>query len=187
MWVVPIRFSAADSSVTFDTQAGPVPLPPWSGVPVAMAMEVDRATLQSALRIQREGILRARDEEGDPIACAAMIDPDGCHTCETDTVLMLVSAGRSSPMRSKNRLWTCMKPCLAALLWRLMPRFEKSRRHARQQHGACVYPRATIPRLAQVVEHMNDDLELQQLWKCANITAVQRLEHDRPWPVHIRS
>ena len=33
---------------------------------------------------------------------------------------------------------------------------------------------------------MNDDLELQQLWKCANVTAVERLEMTDHGPVHVR-
>jgi len=40
--------------------------------------------------------------------------------------------------------------------------------------------------LTQVVEHINEDLELQQLWKCANITAVERLMMTDHGPVHIR-
>jgi metal-dependent HD superfamily phosphatase/phosphodiesterase len=41
-------------------------------------------------------------------------------------------------------------------------------------------------KLSQVVERMNDDLELQQLWKCANVTAVERLEMTDHGPVHVR-
>jgi metal-dependent HD superfamily phosphatase/phosphodiesterase len=41
-------------------------------------------------------------------------------------------------------------------------------------------------RLARVVERMNEDIELQQLWKCANVTAVRRLNMTDHGPVHIR-
>jgi metal-dependent HD superfamily phosphatase/phosphodiesterase len=41
-------------------------------------------------------------------------------------------------------------------------------------------------RLSQVVERMNEDLELQQLWKCANVTAVERLQMTDHGPVHVR-
>ncbi|HVA92638.1 MAG TPA: HD domain-containing protein [Chloroflexota bacterium] len=40
--------------------------------------------------------------------------------------------------------------------------------------------------LSRVVERMNDDLHLQQLWKCANVTAVNRLKMTDHGPVHIR-
>lgn len=40
--------------------------------------------------------------------------------------------------------------------------------------------------LSQCVERINEDLELQQLWKCANITAVERLRMTDHGPVHIR-
>ena len=41
-------------------------------------------------------------------------------------------------------------------------------------------------KLASLVERMNADLELQQLWKCANVTAVERLRMTDHGPVHIR-
>ena len=41
-------------------------------------------------------------------------------------------------------------------------------------------------KLASLVERMNTDLELQQLWKCANVTAVERLGMTDHGPVHIR-
>lgn len=41
-------------------------------------------------------------------------------------------------------------------------------------------------KLASLVERMNADLELQQLWKCANVTAVERLGMTDHGPVHIR-
>ena len=41
-------------------------------------------------------------------------------------------------------------------------------------------------RLSRLIEHVNEDIELQQLWKCANVTAVQRLEMTDHGPVHIR-
>ncbi|HVC83441.1 MAG TPA: HD domain-containing protein [Chloroflexota bacterium] len=40
--------------------------------------------------------------------------------------------------------------------------------------------------LNRVVERMNDDLHLQQLWKCANVTAVDRLRMTDHGPVHVR-
>src|SRR5437879_337675 len=41
-------------------------------------------------------------------------------------------------------------------------------------------------KLSQLVERINDDLELQQLWKCANVTAVERLQMTDHGPVHVR-
>jgi len=41
-------------------------------------------------------------------------------------------------------------------------------------------------KLNTVVDHMNADLELQQLWKCANVTAVERLGMTDHGPVHVR-
>lgn len=41
-------------------------------------------------------------------------------------------------------------------------------------------------RLSKVIERMNEDMELQQLWKCANINAVRRLSMTDHGPVHIR-
>ena len=41
-------------------------------------------------------------------------------------------------------------------------------------------------KLTSLVERMNADLELQQLWKCANVTAVERLGMTDHGPVHIR-
>jgi metal-dependent HD superfamily phosphatase/phosphodiesterase len=40
--------------------------------------------------------------------------------------------------------------------------------------------------LSRLVDRMNDDLNLQQLWKCANVTAVERLHMTDHGPVHIR-
>jgi hypothetical protein len=56
-------------------------------------MEVDGQTLARAVRMQDAGTLHARDEAGEPISCTAIVDPQGCHTCETDSVLMLVQCG----------------------------------------------------------------------------------------------
>lgn len=41
-------------------------------------------------------------------------------------------------------------------------------------------------KLSSVVDHMNRDLELQQLWKCSNVTAVERLNMTDHGPVHVR-
>lgn len=41
-------------------------------------------------------------------------------------------------------------------------------------------------KLQSLVERMNEDLELQQLWKCANVTAVDRLGMTDHGPVHVR-
>jgi metal-dependent HD superfamily phosphatase/phosphodiesterase len=41
-------------------------------------------------------------------------------------------------------------------------------------------------KLNHLVDRMNDDLELQQLWKCANVTAVERLRMTDHGPVHVR-
>ncbi len=41
-------------------------------------------------------------------------------------------------------------------------------------------------RLSQAVDHINEDIELQQLWKCANVTAVERLKMTDHGPVHVR-
>jgi metal-dependent HD superfamily phosphatase/phosphodiesterase len=47
-------------------------------------------------------------------------------------------------------------------------------------------PAAHNAKLARVVDRMNEDLELQQLWKCANVTAVERLHMTDHGPVHVR-
>lgn len=42
------------------------------------------------------------------------------------------------------------------------------------------------PRLQRIVERINADLELHQLWKCANVNAVDRLGMSDHGEVHIR-
>lgn len=63
-----------------------------------------------------------------------------------------------------------------------------------QEEAAALAPTARkmrIPashnaRLSLLVDRMNLDLELQQLWKCANVTAVDRLSMTDHGPVHVR-
>ena len=93
MWITPLSFSAGEKDVMFAEGGEKLPLPPWSGVPVALEMEVDGETLARAVALQEVGMLFARDEEGDVVHCAAMVDAGGSHTCETDSVLMLVQCG----------------------------------------------------------------------------------------------
>jgi len=101
MWVTPIDFTIAGEIIRFDTGVEPLPLPPWSGVPVAMEMEVTRALLAQILKTSGEGALQAYDETGAVVACQAVVDPQGSHTCETDTVLMLVQCGPFQPVLNK--------------------------------------------------------------------------------------
>jgi len=97
MWITPLALAVADATITFDRAGEPLPLPPWSGVPVAIELEVDRDTLAHALQLGEEGSLLARDEEGTLVRCPTMIDPRGSHTCESDTVLVLVQCGPFEP------------------------------------------------------------------------------------------
>ncbi len=61
---------------------------------------------------------------------------------------------------------------------------------ARTSHAPTVRPMRVPARhndiLATVVDRLNADLEVQQLWKCANVTASDRLEMTDHGPVHIR-
>ena len=93
MWITPISFSVAESTIALDSVPGPVPLPPWSGVPVAIQLEMGPAALAGLPRTDDEGMLRARDEGGALVRCSAFIDPHGIHTCETDSMLTLVQSG----------------------------------------------------------------------------------------------
>jgi hypothetical protein len=93
MWITPISFSAGNQAVQFAEGGEKLPLPPWSGVPVALEMEVDGEILARAVTLQEVGALYARDEEGEIVHCAAVVDAKGSHTCETDSVLMLVQCG----------------------------------------------------------------------------------------------
>jgi hypothetical protein len=92
MWITPLSFTAGGEAVQLG-QSEPLPLPPWSGVPVALQMEVDGPTLALAVGMQEAGTLHARDEAGASVCCAAIVDPQGCHSCETDSVLILVQCG----------------------------------------------------------------------------------------------
>ena len=97
MWVTPRAFVTDAGQLVFDTQMDPVPLPPWSGVPVTMPMEIGRETLRLFLAQPERGMLVAIDGEGRAVRCAAEIDREGSHTCETDTVLMLIQQGPFEP------------------------------------------------------------------------------------------
>ncbi len=61
---------------------------------------------------------------------------------------------------------------------------------SRTSHAPTVRPMRVPARhndiLATVVDRLNADLEVQQLWKCANVTASDRLEMTDHGPVHIR-
>jgi len=100
MLITPVAFTVRDRTVRFGATAA-IPLPAWSGVPVALPLEVDRETLNTARAYLDPGSLLARDEEGDDVRCAAIVDPDGSHTCETDTVLMLVQCGPFEYVRDR--------------------------------------------------------------------------------------
>lgn len=102
MLITPLAFTVRDHTVRFPPATAPIPLPAWSGVPVAMPMEVDGATLAEARSLLDPGALLGRDEEGDEVRCAAMVDPEGSHTCETDTILMLVQCGPFEYVRREN-------------------------------------------------------------------------------------
>jgi hypothetical protein len=92
MWIKPLFLATEGGSVRFDEMER-LPLPPWSGVPVALDMEVDGATLARAVQLTAAGTLYAQDEENEPVHCAALVDAMGSHTCETDSVLRLVQCG----------------------------------------------------------------------------------------------
>ncbi|HVC83442.1 MAG TPA: hypothetical protein VNL35_23375 [Chloroflexota bacterium] len=100
MMITPVAFTVRDHTVRFAAPAA-IPLPPWSGVPVALPLEVDRESLNSARAHLDPGSLLARDEEGDDVRCAAIVDPEGSHACETDTVLMLVQCGPFEYVRDR--------------------------------------------------------------------------------------
>ena len=93
MWIKPLSFASEGGSVRFDDEMERLPLPPWSGVPVALDMEVDGPTLARAVLLTAPGRLYAQDEDDEPVYCAALVDPKGSHTCETDSVLRLVQCG----------------------------------------------------------------------------------------------
>ena len=93
MWIKPLSFVTEGGAVRFDSGMEKLPLPPWSGVPVALDMEVDGPTLAQAVQITAVGTLYAQDEDDEPVHCAALVDPKGSHTCETDSVLRLVQCG----------------------------------------------------------------------------------------------
>jgi len=61
---------------------------------------------------------------------------------------------------------------------------------ARTSHAPTVWPMRVPARhnriLAALVERLNGDLEVQQLWKCANVIASDRLNMTDHGPVHIR-
>src|SRR2546423_9858619 len=66
----------------------------------------------------------------------------------------------------------------------------EEREEARTSHAPTVRP-VRVPAghsktLATLVDRLNADLEVQQLWKCANVTASDRLGITDHGPVHIR-
>src|SRR5579864_979785 len=66
----------------------------------------------------------------------------------------------------------------------------EEREEASTSHAPTVRPMRVPARhnqtLATLVERLNADLEVQQLWKCANVTASDRLGLTDHGPVHIR-
>jgi len=66
----------------------------------------------------------------------------------------------------------------------------EEREEARTSHAPTARPMRVPARrnetLAAVVDRLNNDLEVQQLWKCANVTAAERLGMTDHGPVHIR-
>lgn len=97
MWITPISFRIAGTTIALDGVPGPLPLPPWSGVPVAIQLEMGPEALAGLSPADDEGTLLARDEDGALVRCTAFIDPHGIHTCETDSMLTLVQSGPFEP------------------------------------------------------------------------------------------
>lgn len=66
----------------------------------------------------------------------------------------------------------------------------EEREEARTSHAPTARPMRVPARhnqhLATLVERLNHDLEVQQLWKCANVTASDRVGITDHGPVHIR-
>jgi uncharacterized protein len=66
----------------------------------------------------------------------------------------------------------------------------EEREEARTSHAPTVRPMRVPARhnqtLATLVDRLNVDLEVQQLWKCANVTATDRLGITDHGPVHVR-
>src|SRR5690242_3454523 len=66
----------------------------------------------------------------------------------------------------------------------------EEREEASTSHAPTIRPMRVPARhnitLATIVERLNADLEVQQLWKCANVTASERLGMTDHGPVHIR-
>src|SRR5262245_38742362 len=52
--------------------------------------------------------------------------------------------------------------------------------------GTFIVPTRHNPRLLSLVERMNGDEELWQLWRCANVNAMDRLRLSDHGEVHIR-
>ena len=73
---------------------------------------------------------------------------------------------------------------------RVPPAGHEEQEEARTSHAPTVRPMRVPARhnqmLATLVERLNTDLEVQQLWKCANVTAADRLGMTDHGPVHIR-
>ncbi len=73
---------------------------------------------------------------------------------------------------------------------RVPPAGPEERDEARTSNAPMVHPMRVPARhnqtLATLVARLNDDLEVQQLWKCANVTASDRLGMTDHGPVHIR-
>ncbi|HZS90190.1 MAG TPA: HD domain-containing protein [Chloroflexota bacterium] len=73
---------------------------------------------------------------------------------------------------------------------RVPPAGPEERDEARTSHAPMVHPMRVPARhnqtLATLVARLNEDLEVQQLWKCANVTASDRLGMTDHGPVHIR-
>ena len=66
----------------------------------------------------------------------------------------------------------------------------EEREEARTSHAPTVRPMRVPARhnetLSALVDRLNADMEVQQLWKCANVTAADRLGMTDHGPVHIR-
>ena len=66
----------------------------------------------------------------------------------------------------------------------------EEREEASTSHAPTIRPMRVPARhnvtLATIVDRLNADLEIQQLWKCANVTASDRLGMTDHGPVHIR-
>jgi hypothetical protein len=63
---------------------------------------------------------------------------------------------------------------------------EDTQSHKTNSHAAIRVPARGNHKLSQVIERVNQDIELQTMWKCANINAVDRLGISDHGRVHVQ-